>query len=121
MEFYCLTPVGIRVGFPSPRVLSLVSTKQRARIRGTVVIALTANRHFALQGVRPGTRLATVARKLKVGKPFHVGKNLWYQTPGRRNRGVLKVVGGEIQEVGIAPARLLSTRAQGQRFFRSFY
>jgi putative CocE/NonD family hydrolase len=121
MEFYCLTPLGIRVGFPSPQVLTLVASKQRARTRGTVVIALTANRHYALQGVRPHTRLATVARSLKVGQPFHVGKNFWYLTPGTRNRGVLKVVHGQIQEVGIAPAALLRTRAAGRRFFRGFY
>ena len=120
MEFYCLTPLGIRVGFPSPTVLKTVSAAQRKRMRGTVVLALTSNAHFALQGVRPHTELSKVARKLKVETPFHVGKNFWYLTPGKSNRGVLKVVRGEIQEIGIAPAKLLRTRAQGRRFFRSF-
>jgi hypothetical protein len=121
MEFYCLTPLGIRVGFPSPKVMSLVPKAQRARTRGTVVIALTANHHYALRGVRPHTPLKRVAAKLKVGTPFHVGKNFWYLTPGTRTRGVLKVVHGHIQEIGTAPARLLRTRAAGRRFFRSFY
>jgi hypothetical protein len=85
-----------------------------------VVLALTANRFYALRGVRPGTRLATVARHLRVGRSFHVGRNTWYLTAGRRIRGVLKVRHGVIEEIGVAWTRLTRTRAQGRRFLRSF-
>ncbi len=120
MVFYCLTPTGIRAGFPSPRLLALLPRAQHRRARGTVVLALTSNRHFALRGVRPGARLGSVARRLRVGQPFLVGRNRWYLTPGRRARGLLKVQHGRIEEIGIAQARFLSTRAAARTFLRGF-
>jgi hypothetical protein len=115
--FYCLTPDGIRGGFPAPAALRLLRPGQRHRARGTVVLALTANRHFSLHGVRPGTRLVTVARRLHPGRPFAVGTNRWYLTPGH---GVLKVQHGVIQEIGIADARFVRTRAAARTFLRGF-
>jgi hypothetical protein len=120
MEFFCLSGQGIRVGYPSAALLRTLRRSERSGERGKVVLALTANRHYALDGVRPGTRLATVAARLHVSHPFHVGRNFWYLTPGRQVRGVLKVRRGRIQEVGIAQKRLSTTRAQDRRFFRSF-
>jgi hypothetical protein len=120
MEFFCLTPNGIRVGYPSPALLRTVRGGTRRAMRGTVVLALTANRHYALSGVKPGTRLSEVARRLDAGKRFHVGRNAWYLTPGKRVRGVLKVQHGRIEEVGIARQTATRTRAQQRRFFRSF-
>ena len=120
MVFYCLSPNGIRAGFPSPRLLRLLPRAQRRSTRGTVVLALTANRHFALHGVRPGTRLRAVARRLRTGSPFLVGRNRWYLTPGQRARGVLKVRNGVIEEIGIAQARFARTRAAARTFLRGF-
>ncbi|HEY3727860.1 MAG TPA: CocE/NonD family hydrolase [Solirubrobacteraceae bacterium] len=120
MDFFCLSPNGIRVGFPSPGLLRTIPRRQRGGSRGKVVLALTANRHYALHGVKPGTRLSKVARRLHVSQPFHVGRNSWYLTPGKSTRGVLKVRHGVVQEVGVAQQRMARTRAQGRRFFRSF-
>jgi hypothetical protein len=120
MVFYCLTPDGIRAGFPSPAILRLLARAQRRPAQGTVVLALTANRHFTLSGVRPGTRLARVARRLHAGRPFTVGSNRWYLTPGQATRGVLKVRNGVIEEIGIAEARFTRTRMAGRTFLRGF-
>jgi uncharacterized protein len=116
MVFYCLSPDGIRAGYPSPRLLRLIPRAQRGRTRGTAVLALTANHHFALDGVRPGTRLAA-ARRLHLGRPYAVGANRWYLT---RGRGVLKVRGGMIEEIGIAQQRFTRTRAAARTFLRGF-
>jgi putative CocE/NonD family hydrolase len=121
MDFFCLGPNGIRIGLASPPLLRSLPSRTRNRLRGTVVLALTANAHYALRGVRPGTRLAAVARRLHVSPGFHVGRNAWYLTPGQSTRGVLKVHRGDIQEIGIAQAQATGTRAQGARFFRSFF
>ena len=104
MDFFCPARHGIRVGYR----------------RGRVVLVLTANRHYALRGVRPDTRLARVARRLRAGRPYHVGRNTWYLVPDGRGRGVLKVRRGTIQEIGIATASLVRTRAAARRFLRSF-
>ncbi len=120
VAFYCLSPDGIRAGFPSPRLLRLLPRARRRPAGGTVILALTANRHFALRGVRPGARLAAVARRLSAGRGFAVGVNRWYLTAGRRVRGVLKVRHGVIEEIGIAEARFARSRAAARAFLRGF-
>jgi hypothetical protein len=120
MDFFCLTPIGIRVGYPSPALLRTLSRSLRNRVRGRVVLALTANRHYALRGVRPGARLIAVAHRLGVGRGFRVGLNRWYLAPNGSSRLVLKVRGGVIQEIGIADKRLTQGSRAASRFMKSF-
>ena len=86
MDFFCSTVNGIRVGYPSPALLRTLSAKQRTRVRGRAIIALTANHAYALNGVHPGAKLAAVARRLKVGRPFQIGSNSWYLAPAGASR-----------------------------------
>jgi hypothetical protein len=113
---------GIRVGYPSSKLLRSVARGLRAKIAGKVVIALTANRFYALDGVRPGARVGRVARRLHISAKrfFAVGLNDWYLVPGGAALGVLKVRGGVIQEIGIADQRLLRSHKARTRFFTSF-
>lgn len=119
-EFFCLSPNGIRVGFPSPGLLRTLAPGRRASERDRVVIALTANPFYALGSVRPGARLAGAVRTLHLGQPFHVGQSFWYLIGGGQARGVLKVRGGIVQEVGVAQRRLTAPTAQDRKFFRSW-
>jgi hypothetical protein len=119
-DYFCLRPSGIRVEYPSVGLLRSLPTAQRGRLSGRVVVALTADRRYVLRGVRPGTRLRTVAKRLKVGRAYHVGLNFWYLPPDGRVSGVLKVRHGRIEEVGIADRRFTRSREVARRFLRSF-
>ena len=119
MDFFCLAGIGIRAGYPSPNLLRTLPRRGRAHVRGRVLL-LTANRYYSLRGALPGMRLAAVARRLGVGKAFHLGLNSWYLARGGQSRGVLKVRHGKIQEIGIAEKELTSTRAAAWRFLNSF-
>jgi hypothetical protein len=121
MDFFCPARRGIRVGYASPALTRHLSRAQRRRVAGRAVLILSANRHYALRGVRPDTRLNRVRRRLHVGRAFHVGRNYWYVVANGPSRGVFKVRHGVIQEVGIADLRLTRGRAAGRRFFRSFF
>jgi hypothetical protein len=120
MDRFCLSGGAIRVGYPSAKLLRKLSPAVRSHVRGTIVLALTANRRYALDGTRPGSRLGRNARRLAAGKPFHIGLNHWYVVPGRRSDGVLKVRNGRIQEVGIASRQLTRGRAAQRRLLASF-
>jgi hypothetical protein len=120
MDFYCLKVLGIRAGYPSAKLLRTLTRKQRRRVQGRIVLGLTANRHYALRGVRPGTRLSKVRRKLHPGHRYTVGRNAWYITPNGPNHGVLKVRHGVIQEIGIADKRLTGSIRLSRRFLRTF-
>jgi hypothetical protein len=120
MDFFCTGDHGIRVGYPSPRLLRSVSANLRRRLRGRVVLILTSSRHYAVHGVRPGARLAKIAHRLRVSRPYRVGLNTWYLTTHGAVRGILKVRHGVIEEVGIADAVFASNRRETATFFRSF-
>jgi hypothetical protein len=111
---------GIRVGYPSAKLLRTVSARERRRLSGRIVLALTVNPYYALDGASPGSSLATVAKRLKVGKAIHIGSNAWYIVPGSTSNGVLRVTGGIIQEVGIASKALTKGSAAQKRFLTAF-
>jgi hypothetical protein len=110
---------GIRLGYPTPALLKSISASQRASYTGHVVLALTANPFYTLNGVKPGMSIASVSKSLHAGKPFHVGSNDWYFVPAGAETGVLKVRHGVIQEVGLASLALTKTRALQRVFINS--
>lgn len=120
MDFFCLRGGVIRVGYPSPKLLRSLPRSRRGSLTGRIVLALTADRFYALRGVRPGAKLAAAARVLHPRAGFRIGLNVWYIVPGDRANGVLKVRHGIIEEIGIATKRLTSTRASAIRFLSSF-
>jgi hypothetical protein len=119
MDFFCLSPIGIRVAYPTPALLGTLSPAERRRVQGRIVLALTADPRYSLHGVRPGTRLASVARRLGTGRRFTVGLNDWYLTPNGPSHGVLKVRNGIIEEIGIADERLTSDARATRRFLQT--
>jgi hypothetical protein len=120
MEFLCLNPIGIRAGYPSPKLLRTLPRGVARRVQGKVVLLLTANPYYALRGARPGTPLSAAARHLGIGRGFHIGLNWWYLTPNGTSRGVLKVRRGTIEEIGIADKQLTNSRQAARRFLNSF-
>jgi hypothetical protein len=120
MDFFCLAGGGIRAGYPSRRLLQSLPARQRGRVGNRVVLILTADRYYALRGVRPGTRLALASRKLRHRSRFTIGRNIWYVVPGRVANAVLKVRHGVIEEIGIADKRLTTGRERQRRFLASF-
>ncbi|MEA2213632.1 MAG: hypothetical protein QOF83_3580 [Solirubrobacteraceae bacterium] len=114
-QSFCVKGGAVRVAVPSRAVLRHQSARAAKADRGRVVLALTANRHYALKGVRPGSRMATAARHLHAGHGIRIGKNTWYVVGAGSARGVLKVRRGVIGEVGIATRALTANRTAARR------
>jgi hypothetical protein len=90
-------------------------------VRGRAVLLLTANRHYALHGVKPAARLAKVRRRLHLGRAYKIGLNTWYLVPNGTSRGVLKVRHGIILEIGIANQQLSGGGSRATlRFLKAF-
>jgi ABC-2 type transport system ATP-binding protein len=117
IDFFC---VGIRAGYPASALMRTLTRPQRNRVAGRVILALTANPHYALIGAHPGARFAALARRLHAGRGFRIGLNTWYLTRGAVSNGVLKVRHGTIEEIGIADKRLTASRPAAARFLASF-
>jgi hypothetical protein len=121
MDFFFICPKGIRAGYPSGALLRSLSKGERRAVRGRAVILLTANRHYALHGVKPATRLAKDRRRLHAGRGYKIGLNTWYLVGNGPSRGVLKVRHGVILEIGIANKQLTAGGARAiTRFLRAF-
>jgi fibronectin type III domain protein/NHL repeat-containing protein len=110
---------GIRVGYGSAELLGSASAAYTATI-GSVILALTANPYYILDGIRPGSTLATASHHLHLSPAVHTGRNDWYIIPGTASNDVLKVRRGVIKEIGIATKGPTSTRAQQLQLLRNF-
>ena len=119
MVFLCFYPRGIRAGFPGADELAALPARARRSLRDRVVMLLTANEHYSAGGVVPGDGLATAARRLRLSRAYRIGRNTWYLASLGRARIVLKVVGGVVQEVGVADASLTVPRL-ARRFLADF-
>jgi hypothetical protein len=119
-DFFCLTPIGLRAGYPSPAVLDGAPLTVRDDVTGRIVWLSTSNPGYAFHGVRPGTPIRAAGAALGLQRPFRVGANQWYVVPRRSITLVLKVRHDAVQEIGIADPRLTRTRSAQLRFLTSF-
>jgi len=119
MDFFCLNPIGIRAGYPSSALLRGRSAKERRRVQGRIVRALTASPPLCASRGAPGARLFRVGHRLGIGRRFRIGLNDWYLTSDGSSRGVLKVRHGIIEEIGIADRRLTAGSRAARRFLRT--
>ena len=121
-DFFCLTPVGVRVGYASPKLLGRLPRGQRSRYRGRIVWASTSDVHFAVKGLRPGATVRVARLMLRrLSAPFKIGLNTWYLARIAGATAVLKVRHGVVEEIGIADLALTRTRAAENIFLHSFY
>jgi hypothetical protein len=119
-DFFCLTPIGVRVGYTSAKLLRTLHASQRHRMQDRVVLALTANPYYSLDGVRPGARLSAARQRLARGNLFHIGLNWWYLAFHGSSTAVLKIRHGIVQEIGMADRQLTKDRHAQFAFITSF-
>ncbi len=115
-DFFCLTPIGVRVGYASPKLVRLAG---HSRLLGLVVWISSANPIYAVAGIRPGAALAATEAKLHGGNLFHIGINLWYLARWRSVTAIFKVRHGLVQEIGIANEQLTRTHEAEHAFLTS--
>ncbi len=119
-DFFCLAPIGVRVGYASPKLIRGLRRSQRGRFRNRVVWISTSNRRYAAAGIRPGAKLAAARRRLHLRRGSQVGLNRWYFGSDGPATVLLKVRRGVVEEIGIASPQLTKTAAGRRRFLHSF-
>jgi autotransporter-associated beta strand protein len=120
-QFFCLTPVGIRVVYGSPHLLAPRAAKARSRYLNRVVLASTSSPTYVIDGIRPGSSLAAARRALHGGNTFVIGANTWYVAARGSVTAVLKTRDGVVQEIGIAAPSITRSRTQRLRLVKSIY
>ena len=120
-DFFCLTPIGVRVGYASPTLSRTLPGKLARQLRGRVIWASTSSGYYALDGIRPGATVDAAGERLKLAGPFQVGLNEWYLAPFGSSTAVLKVRRGIVEEIGIGDKQLTVGRKAQLSFLKSFY
>jgi hypothetical protein len=119
-DFFCLTPIGIRVGYWSPALLKTVPAHQRKRLTGRAVWASTTNSFYAIHGIRVGTLIARARKALKLTGPIRGGHNTWYLAHNQASTAVFKTQGRTITEIGIANKTLSTSHKRRVALLKSF-
>lgn len=120
-DFFCLTPIGIRVGYASPALIRGLGRSLAGRYVNRVIWISTASAFYAIDGIRPGTKLSSASSRLPGGRTFVVGLNHWYLAPHGQSTAIFKVRGGIVQEIGIAVAALTTGSKAQRTFLTSFH
>ncbi|MGH2874023.1 MAG: putative Ig domain-containing protein [Solirubrobacteraceae bacterium] len=119
-DFFCLTPIGVRVGYASPKLLRTLPASKRGRYNDRVIWISTASGYYAVHGVRVDATVTAAGKALKLGKVFAVGLNDWYFAPAGAATAILKVRDRIVQEIGLASRALTQTRGAQRIFLNSF-
>lgn len=112
---------GIRAGYPSAHLMGSLAHATQTLVRGRVVLALTSNRYYRLDGIRPGATRRAASAALHAAFVMHVGLNDWYMAAHGSATAVLKVRDGTVREIGIASIALTRTRTAQRTFIKSFH
>jgi hypothetical protein len=119
-DFFCLTPIGVRVGYASAKLLDTLPTTKRKHLADRVIWASTSSAYYAVHGIRPGATITTAGQALNLTGPIHIGQNDWYLAPNATSTAVLKVREGIVQEIGIGEKSLTTGHKAQIAFLHSF-
>ena len=120
IDRFCIVGGGhVRVGYPTGGLLKGLSRGERRRLGDRAVLALSSSPRHRVHGLRRGSRLRSVRRRLRGERRYRTGRDSWFLAAGRQARVVVKVRRGRVSEVGLADLRLSSTGSAG-RFVRVF-
>jgi hypothetical protein len=120
IDFFCLTPRGVRAGYASPKLLKTLPKAQRKKLADRVIWASTSNGFYNVRGIRPGATLTAAKAALPGGNYFRVGANYWYLAPNGADTAVLKLRAGVVQEIGIGEKALTKGLKAQKTFMTSF-
>jgi pimeloyl-ACP methyl ester carboxylesterase len=117
LDRYCVSGGGIlETGYPTAR---LARHTPRA-LRGHSILVLASSPRFSVRGIRRGTTVTSLRRKLRGERRYRVGRNTWYLARGRKATLVFKTRGGRVLAVGLAARSGTGGSAASRRFLRAW-
>ena len=117
VDRYCVAPGGsVSLYYPTRRS----DAKTRRRLGTRTVMALATSKSFSVARIKPGTRTATLKRRLR-GTTYRIGKTTWFVARGRRATLVYQLgAGRKVKSVGLAARSLTRTPRDTRRFLSTW-
>jgi Zinc carboxypeptidase len=120
IDRFCLSDgKRVRAGYSTKRFRSKLGRAGRRYARNRALIELTTSRAFAFKGLRVGASAGRVRFRLG-GTPIAIGSNRWYVVRTKRAKGVFRVNGGKLREIGLVNKRFASSRSKARRTLSSW-
>jgi hypothetical protein len=116
---FCVVGGDERVEFPTQKLLHSLKPRLRALLQQRVVMVLTANPAYQVDGVYHGMSVASARKQTRLGPAFRIGANTWYLIANHGDDVLIKTQHGIVQEIGFVDARLI-TAGGLVRFFSTF-
>ena len=121
IDRYCVRGGGgMRIGYPTKRLVSKISKRSRKRIRRKAILVVTSSKRFQISRVRVGTRVKLLRRRLRGERRLRVGRNVWFTVRGKKSRLLFSTRGGRVRQLGLGDKALTSTRPGTARFLRAW-
>jgi hypothetical protein len=119
-DFFCLTPIGVTVGYGAPALLPGLAPRARRRLAGRATWASTSSAYYSARGIRVGATANTAITALHTGSALPIGSADWYLAPDGASTVVLEVSHGIVDEIGIADEELTRSRAAERALLVNF-
>ena len=86
--------------------------------RSRAVLVLSSSPRFTVRGIRAGSSVRRLRRRLRGERRFRIGRNVWYLARGRAATLAFRARGRRVREAGIAARSLTRGRRASRRFVR---
>ena len=89
-------------------------------MRGRAVFLLTSSRRHRIRGIRPGSRVRTLRRRLRGERRYRIGRNVYFVAPGRRARLLFRTRRGRVRAIGIGDRGAARDRRGERAYLKDF-
>ncbi len=121
IDRYCASGGGtFRIAYPTRRLNHGLGRSTRKRIGSRAVLLLSSSKRYSVRGIKRGTSVRTLRRRLRGERRLKVGRNTWYVAPGRSTRLIYRTRGKKVVEVGIGDGGLTRSRRADAHFLRAW-
>jgi len=120
-RFCLLGGTNARSGYPTAGLLAGLSRAERKRVAGRGVLAITSARTTKVQGIRVGSTVRTVSRRLRGEKRYALRGSTFYLAAASKARVLVQVRRGKVVALGLADKRLTSSAKGSSRFLSALF
>lgn len=119
-DVFCMTPYGVQGGYGYTKTLGPLSARQQVKTTGRIVLLLTTNARYTVDGIRVGATLSAAQGALKLTRAITGKVTSWYTAPFGKSTALLEIRGGLVAEIGIADSRLTKTGKARQKLLKAY-
>lgn len=122
IDRFCLVGGGdARVGYPTTGLLQGLKPRERRRVAGRAVLAVTSAKTTKVQSIRVGSTTKTVTRRLRKEKRYALGTSTFYLARASKARILVQLRRGKVVQLGLVDSNLTASAKSSRRLLNVFF